>query len=175
MNRVLIPTIALIALGSGGCLDSDSGGAPTMMDDQPPTVSSIMDSSAMANSGELLFDFSVDDDVTAPGDLTVTASSDNQALVMDDALIIDGDGDQRTLSVTPASGQTGSATLTLTVSDIGGQEAQSSFVLTVMPQQVSFNLFFRDTFSAAGNDEPRTINDKEFDDDATDFNDLAAQ
>jgi hypothetical protein len=62
----------------------------------------------------------------------VTAASSNQALIPDANVVLGGSGANRTVMVTPASGLTGSATVTLTVSD-GKLTTTESFVVTVQP------------------------------------------
>ena len=66
------------------------------------------------------------------GDLTVTATSSNADLVPDGNLILGGSGADRTITATPLPDSSGSATITLTVSD-GTAQTQTSFLLTVDP------------------------------------------
>lgn len=63
---------------------------------------------------------------------TVTARSDNATLIPEAGMVITGAGGSRTLAVTPAPDQSGSATLTVTVNDIGGTDTET-FRLTVRP------------------------------------------
>ena len=63
-------------------------------------------------------------------DLTLSASSSAQGLVPDANIVLGGSGASRTVAVTPASNQSGSATITLTVSD-GAASTTDTFVLTV--------------------------------------------
>jgi hypothetical protein len=74
--------------------------------------------------------FTVGDLETAPGSLTVTAGSSNTTLVPVANITLGGAGASRTVTVTPAAGQSGQATITLTVSD-GQASTPASFVLTV--------------------------------------------
>lgn len=69
----------------------------------------------------------------ADGDpLTLTASSDNPALLPEGALTLEGAGTTRTLLIVPAANQSGTARITLTASD-GQSSGQSAFTLTVTP------------------------------------------
>jgi hypothetical protein len=77
--------------------------------------------------------FTVGDAQTAAGDLTVTVASSNPTLLPNGALALGGSGADRTLTLTPAAGQSGTATVTVTVADAGGLTATRSFTLTVTP------------------------------------------
>lgn len=101
-----------------------------------PTISSIEDQSI--NINELLsLTISISDDESAPATLTLTGSSDNQTLVPDTNIVLTGMGSSRTLVIVPAAGQTGTAVITLIVSDEDGQTAQTSFELTVTDPTVN--------------------------------------
>jgi hypothetical protein len=76
--------------------------------------------------------FAVNDDRTPPAGLIVNSESSNPGLVPAENIVLGGTGTDRTLSVTPASNQSGSAVLTITVSD-GSLAASQTFVLTVNP------------------------------------------
>ena len=65
------------------------------------------------------------------GTLTITAASSNTTLVPVNNIVLGGSGANRTVTITPASGQTGSSTITLTVTDAGGLTDTDTFVLTV--------------------------------------------
>lgn len=96
--------------------------APTISDLGNRTVGSGANSGAIA--------FSVGDSQTAAASLVVTASSSNQTLVPDANIVLGGSGTNRTISLQPAVGQSGVATITVRVSD-GSLSASDSFVLTV--------------------------------------------
>ena len=74
--------------------------------------------------------FTIGDLDTPLGNLVVTQSSNNTTLVPNANIVLGGSGANRTVTVTPAANQLGSATITLTVSD-GTNSASDSFVLTV--------------------------------------------
>jgi len=74
------------------------------------------------------------DNGSAPLDsLVVTAKSSNTALVPTANIAIVGNGTLRSLLITPATNITGTATISLTLSD-GVQAATTSFKLTVVPE-----------------------------------------
>ena len=64
--------------------------------------------------------------------LTVTASSSNPTLVPNANIVVGGSGVSRTVTVTPAANQTGTATITITGGD-GVSTASDTFVVTVNP------------------------------------------
>ena len=95
-----------------------------------PTLSTIAGQTIAEDSGTGALPFTVGDAETAPGSLTVSGSSSNTVLVPNAALVFGGSGSGRTVIVTPAPNQSGTATITLTVSD-GTMTAASTFLLTV--------------------------------------------
>jgi Concanavalin A-like lectin/glucanases superfamily/Domain of unknown function (DUF1929)/Bacterial Ig domain len=74
--------------------------------------------------------FTVGDVETAVGSLTVSGSSNNTTLVPNVNIVFGGSGANRTVTVTPAANQNGTATITVTVSD-GQLSTPTSFQLTV--------------------------------------------
>lgn len=76
--------------------------------------------------------FTVADAEEGAGALTVSATSSNQLLVPNGNIFFGGSGATRTITATPATGQTGLTTITVTVDD-GIQTASQSFALTVHP------------------------------------------
>lgn len=66
-----------------------------------------------------------------PNITSVTASSDNQALVTNGNLVVSGTGGARNLQITPAGNQSGLATITVTVNLSGGGTLTDTFTLTV--------------------------------------------
>jgi CSLREA domain-containing protein len=64
---------------------------------------------------------------------SVTATSNNQALVPDGNLVVSGTGGARSLQITPLANQSGLAMITVTVNLFGGGTLNDTFVLTVNP------------------------------------------
>ena len=95
-----------------------------------PTISSL-GAQTMSKDSSLHLIFSVGDVDTALGSLVVTAQSSNGALVPNSsgALQLGGASSSRSIDITPAAGQTGTTTITLSVSD-GAASASTSFELT---------------------------------------------
>jgi hypothetical protein len=95
-----------------------------------PTISDVVDQSTLAGTAVGPLNFTVGDVETAVGTLTVIGISSNQTLVPNGSIAFGGSGANRTVTVTPAAGQSGNATITVSVSD-GALTATDSFVLTV--------------------------------------------
>jgi hypothetical protein len=74
--------------------------------------------------------FIIGDAETSTASLTVSGSSDNAALVLPAGIVFGGSNGIRTVTVTPESGQTGVANITITVDD-GTDTTSSVFQLSV--------------------------------------------
>jgi uncharacterized delta-60 repeat protein/CSLREA domain-containing protein len=100
-----------------------------------PTVEDITDKTTGA--GTLLsFNFNVGD--SALGLSSVTAVSSDASLVPNDAghISVSGSGSQRTLNITPTTGNSGATTITVTVTAANGHTATDTFLLNVtLPNQ----------------------------------------
>src|SRR5207249_4145489 len=99
----------------------------------PPTLSSVANQSTNEDTPTAAIPFSIGDAETPAGSLTVSAHSFNQGLVPDANIVFGGSGSNRTLTLMPATNQSGATTITITVADPGGASASRSFILTVNP------------------------------------------
>ena len=95
-----------------------------------PLVSTVASLTINEDSPTGALAFTVGDPETAAGSLTATGSSSNPALVPQTNIAIGGSGASRTVTVTPAAQQYGTAVITLSVSD-GTATTSSNFLLTV--------------------------------------------
>jgi subtilisin-like proprotein convertase family protein len=77
--------------------------------------------------------FTVVEENFASADFTFTASSSNPTLVPNNAIVVTGSGSNFTVTVTPALNQSGTATITLNLSNPDGQTVTRAFTLTVTP------------------------------------------
>jgi len=77
------------------------------------------------------FSFTVGDAETGAGDLALSATTSNPALIPQSNIEFGGSGANRTLLVTPAAGQLGNATVTLRLTD-GIVTSESTFPVTVV-------------------------------------------
>jgi CSLREA domain-containing protein len=94
-----------------------------------PTIAAIPDQFVPMN-GSPGIPITIGDVETAASALVVTATSSNQTVVPNSGLVVGAGGTSRTLTVTPAANQGGTATITVTVSD-GTGLTSTSFVATV--------------------------------------------
>src|SRR6185436_12269221 len=98
-----------------------------------PTISDVPDQSTPVNVALPPIPFNVGDVETAPAQLVVSARSSNPVLVPAANITFGGSGNSRTVSITPATNQFGSALITLSVKDASGAEATDQFVVAVVP------------------------------------------
>ncbi len=97
-----------------------------------PTISSIANQSTNQNTATSAIPFTVADVDTGAASLTLSGSSANTTLVPNANIVFGGSGANRTVTITPAAGQTGSAAITITAND-GAATAGTTFTLTVVP------------------------------------------
>lgn len=97
---------------------------------QPPTISAIADQTTSENTATGAIPFTIGDDQTAPGALTLTASSSNPTIVPVANITFGGSGTNRNVTINPGASQSGTVTITITVSD-GTLTASENFALTI--------------------------------------------
>lgn len=97
----------------------------------PPTMSDVSDQTINedANTGALAM--TVGDAETAVAALTMSGTSSNTTLVPNANIVFGGSGASRTVTVTPVANLSGSATITVSVTDSNSGTASDTFVLTV--------------------------------------------
>jgi len=109
----------------------------------PPTISAITDRTIPINTNTGPIAITIGDAETAASELTLTGASSNTDLVPATNIVFGGSGSNRTVTVTPAAGQTGSATITITVSD-SSLTASENLVLTVTSDALPLTFDFDD-------------------------------
>ncbi|HET6575337.1 MAG TPA: right-handed parallel beta-helix repeat-containing protein [Fimbriiglobus sp.] len=130
-GEVAIQVPAGVAVTAAGFRNSASGvasvdfGTPP---NTPPQISTIANQATQVGTATTPAAFTVTDTETPEAALIVTASSNNQAVVPDGAIVLGGAGANRTISATPIA--EGVATITVTVTDGGGATASTSFTVT---------------------------------------------
>lgn len=98
-----------------------------------PTITPIAVQTTNQNAvvGPLMF--TVFDAETPAGNLIVTGTSSNLTLVPNAQLVFSGAGSNRSLTVTPATNQSGTTLITVSVADAAGATNSASFLLSVLP------------------------------------------
>ena len=165
---------AIVAVG--GLLASGCGGSggPAPAQNAAPMVSAIADRTATANEAIAPIEFSIGDDATPAADLTVTAMTLDEGVVIDGNVKIEGQSSDRILIVTPVADEIGNAVISVVVTDDAGLSDASSFMLTVDPQMKDLSEFTRGNFADSEEGDPVLINAVVFDEDTEDdeFDDL---
>lgn len=156
-NVTLVPNVDIVIAGSGSSktvqvspaagqsgvatitlrVSDGSGFSETSFDvtvtpavNNPPTITSIADQIIDEDNSTNGLNFTIGDVETAVGSLIVTRTSDNQVLIPDANVLLSGTGALRTVTVTPFGNLSGTANITITVSD-GQASAQTTFKVTV--------------------------------------------
>jgi uncharacterized lipoprotein YddW (UPF0748 family) len=141
-DRTLIITPALNQFGTTTITVTVSDGDLTASDtfvlhliavNDAPTISDIADQTTHEDVTTPASAFRVDDAERAAGSLAVSGTSSNTVLVPNENIVFSGSGTDRTLTITPALNQSGTTTITVTVSD-GELTASDTFVLCVSPR-----------------------------------------
>ena len=123
-------TVITINVGDGTVVTSITFTLTVSAVNDAPTITAITDQTTTEDVATPALPFTVGDGETPATSLTVTASSSNKTLVPDANVVVFGSDISRTVTVTPAANQTGTTTITLTVSD-GVQSTSISFQVTV--------------------------------------------
>lgn len=98
-----------------------------------PTISDIPNQATDENVTTALISFSVSDIETAAGSLQVSATSSDPVIVPSANILPGGSGSNRTVRVRPATNQTGTVSIRITVRDAQGAASSDSFDLTINP------------------------------------------
>ena len=96
-----------------------------------PTISVIADQTLTAGVPSAPIPFTIGDAETPASNLTLVASSDTPGLVPPAAIVFGGSGASRTVTVTPAAGQSGTATIGIQVSDANNASSSIHFKVAV--------------------------------------------
>jgi chitinase len=116
-----------------------------------PTITNIADQSVGVNTATGALSFTVGDGETSAGLLVLSKASTNTTLVPLNGIVFGGSGANRTVTITPAANQLGTATVTVSVGD-GALTASDTFnvAVTATPSQ-SWRLQYFGTPDNTGN------------------------
>ncbi|MEO8392377.1 MAG: choice-of-anchor Q domain-containing protein, partial [Chloroflexota bacterium] len=122
-----------ITVSDGSLTASDSFALTIRAVNDVPTISPIPNQPVNPNAPSDPIPFTIDDLETAATKLTLTGISSNPTFVPNASIVFGGSGANRNVTLTPAAGQTGTTTITITVRDGSSATASTSFVYSVFP------------------------------------------
>jgi hypothetical protein len=122
-----------VTVNDGGTSNNIVSRSFTVTINSLPTISAMTNLVIAVNTATPLIPFTIGDVETAASNLTVSASSDNAALVQSANIALGGADTNRTITITPITAQIGIANITVSVSD-GIGTANSVFLLSVEPK-----------------------------------------
>ncbi len=125
-------TVITITVSDGSLTASDTFNLNINSVNDKSTISDVANLSTDEDTQTPLITFTISDVDNAPSRLVVTATSSNQIRVPDANITLGGMTANRNIRITPAANQTGTATITLTVSD-GTATNTDQFVLKINP------------------------------------------
>lgn len=124
-------TIITLTVSDGALSSTTSFRLTVTPVNDPPTISPIPAQKTREDVPTKAIAFTVSDVDDPPGVLTVTGTSSNTYLVPKSNIVLSGLGAHRTVTITPAPERSGTAEITLRVSD-GALQAKTTFLLTVL-------------------------------------------
>ncbi len=122
--------------GGGGSGGGGSGGGGAPIENRVPTITEIENITILQDTSTGDLGFTIWDAETASKELILTATSSNEVLVPQQNMVFSGISSNRKIHVTPAPGESGSATISVTVSD-GEDSVAETFLLTVTKEAVA--------------------------------------
>lgn len=142
-NRTVTVTPALNQSGAATVTlevtDADGDSASTSFTvtvnavNDPPLISGLVDQAIDEDASMAALQFVISDVETAADALLLATMCSNSVLIPEASIVLGGSGTNRTVTVTPAANQHGTATITLAVTDSDGASASNSFVVVVRP------------------------------------------
>jgi hypothetical protein len=150
-------TLVVAACGGGGGSDDGYTPPPPPPANTAPGISAVTDKITDQDT-TVAVEFGIEDRETAAGSLIVSAAADGTGLFPADGVVLSGSGATRTLTLTPLEATTGTATMTLKVTDAAGLEATRSFQVAVNAKNNSILAMTLDTFTKAEADPVTAIN-----------------
>ncbi|MEO7319729.1 MAG: G8 domain-containing protein, partial [Chthoniobacteraceae bacterium] len=138
-SNITMPVVDSDGDGTSDGAEAAAGTDPFHSSNTAPVITHIPDQTTYANTPLVALDITLADLESNPTALTMSASSSNPTLAPNAAIVLGGSGPNRTVTITPAENQIGTATITLNVSD-GTQTTSSSFLFTVVDPNIPLTL-----------------------------------
>lgn len=130
-------SITLTARSSSGEIASATNAITITLANCAPVISYILDESTCEGDVMNPIPFTIFDGETNAENLQITATSSNTILLPTANLLIEGTGENRSITLTPISGEDGSTTITLTLTDTEGGITTRSFLCTIAANSLS--------------------------------------
>jgi len=144
LNKSGTATITVTVTDAGGLPASRNFTLTVNAVNDPPTITPIANQTAAAGVPTAAIPFTINDVDTPLTSLTLAKASTSTAVVPLNNIVLGGSGTERTVTITPAGGQTGSSTITLTVNG-GGTPTSTSFTVMVNSPPTISNIPDADT------------------------------
>lgn len=125
-------TITVTVTDAGGLVGRDVFTLDVTAVDDPPTISDIPNQTINEDGATAALPFTIGDVDTALASLTLATATTDSTLIPLTGITLSGTGANRTVTVRPAAGRSGSARVTITVTG-GTLSANDSFTVTVNP------------------------------------------
>jgi hypothetical protein len=109
--------ITVYVIDSGGRSNSTAFTVNVLPENTAPTISTIAPTNTLSGGSVPAIPFAVSDLETPAASLLVSAQSGNTTLLPPTGIVLGGSGASRTVTLTPAPGESGAVPVTLTVSD----------------------------------------------------------
>jgi hypothetical protein len=168
--------LAAVAISVSAALAACGGSSPH---NAAPKVVAIADQSLDQDTPTAPLSVMVSDVETPADKLQITLATSDPAVIPMDGLQLSGSGGSRLLTVTPAQGATGTATVSLVVIDAAGASTTSSFKVTVKPVLAQFAALSKTLYAQPANADPQRVDNVTFtfdvDDDPDAFDMLLGQ
>jgi len=128
-----------ITVNDGSLTANSSFGLLVNSVNDAPTITAVSDQTMVRDTRSAPIGFTIGDVESAAITLTVGGTSSNPSLIPNNGIVFSGSGSQRTFTLLPATNQTGTATITISVSD-GSAVTDGQFLLTVVSPAPRFGL-----------------------------------
>ncbi len=155
--------LALAACSGGGYGSPDPAPANTA-----PRITGLANQMVNQDTSTGALGFTVSDDESGAGAVTVTASSSDASIVAQDAIVLAGTGGSRSIELVPSEDATGSVNIAVTATDPQGLSSSLTFGLTVRAVEQSIAAFTTTTFAIPEDGDPQIVRGITFVQDADD-------
>lgn len=126
------PATITITVSDGVTSSSTTFEETVIATNDAPVISAIADQIVAQDGTTAPVGFAISDIDTAISALVVTATSDDQSLIQNTDIVLQGTGNNRFFQITPIADASGSTTITIMVSD-GGATSTQKLNITVTP------------------------------------------